>query len=105
MSYKVTGLRSWNINAEDFESTVRFYQDVLGAEEAMRHQVAGANVVRQAREHRFRPLRRQGRSPGWRLLRVCLRPLRQPYRALYRPSVSVCFRCALLHHRNLTYAA
>jgi hypothetical protein len=46
MSYKVTGLRSWNINTEAFESTVRFYQDVLGAEEAMRHQVAGANVVR-----------------------------------------------------------
>src|SRR6266568_6172160 len=46
MAYKVTGLRSWNINAEDFESTVRFYQDVLGAEEAIRHQVAGANVVR-----------------------------------------------------------
>ena len=46
MSYKVTGLRSWNINAEAFESTVRFYQDVLGAEEAMRHQVTGANVVR-----------------------------------------------------------
>ena len=46
MSYKVTGLRSWNINAEDFESTVRFYQNVLGAEEGMRHQVAGANVVR-----------------------------------------------------------
>ena len=46
MSYKVTGLRSWNINAEDFAGTVRFYQNVLGAEEAMRHQVAGANVVR-----------------------------------------------------------
>ena len=46
MSYKVTGLRSWNINAEDFASTVRFYQDILGAEEGMRHQVAGANVVR-----------------------------------------------------------
>jgi len=46
MSYKVTGLRSWNINAEDFASTVRFYQDVLGAEEGIRHQVAGANVVR-----------------------------------------------------------
>jgi predicted enzyme related to lactoylglutathione lyase len=42
----VTGLRSWNINAEDFESTVRFYQDVLGAEETMRHQIASANVAR-----------------------------------------------------------
>jgi hypothetical protein len=42
MSYKVTGLRSWNINAEDFESMVRFYRDILGAEETRRHQVAGA---------------------------------------------------------------
>ena len=46
MPYKVTGLRSWNINAEDFESMVRFYRDMLGSEESMRHQVAGANVVR-----------------------------------------------------------
>ena len=46
MPYKVTGLRSWNTNTEDLESTVRFYRDVLGAEETTRHQVAGANVVR-----------------------------------------------------------
>jgi predicted enzyme related to lactoylglutathione lyase len=46
MPYNVTGLRSWNINAEAFESMVGFYRDVLGAEESMRHQVAGANVVR-----------------------------------------------------------
>lgn len=46
MSYKVTGLRSWNINGEDFEATVRFYREVLGAEETTRHQVAGANVAR-----------------------------------------------------------
>ena len=46
MSYKVTGLRSWNTNTEDLESTVRFYRDVLGAQETVRHQVAGANVVR-----------------------------------------------------------
>ena len=46
MPYKMHGLRSWNINAEDFESAVRFYRDVLGAEETTRHQVAGANVVR-----------------------------------------------------------
>ena len=31
MPYKVNGVRSWNINAEDFESTARFYRDVLGA--------------------------------------------------------------------------
>lgn len=46
MPYKVSGLRSWNMNAESFESVVRFYRDVLGAEEMTRHQVAGANVVR-----------------------------------------------------------
>ena len=46
MPYKVSGLRSWNINAESFESVVRFYREVLGAEETTRHQVAGANVVR-----------------------------------------------------------
>ena len=46
MPYKVSGLRSWNINAESFESAARFYRDVLGAEETARHQVAGANVVR-----------------------------------------------------------
>jgi catechol 2,3-dioxygenase-like lactoylglutathione lyase family enzyme len=46
MPYHLTGLRSWNINAEDFEAMVRFYRDGLGAEESRRHQVAGANVVR-----------------------------------------------------------
>jgi catechol 2,3-dioxygenase-like lactoylglutathione lyase family enzyme len=46
MSYKVTGLRSWNINAEDFEAMVRFYRDILGAEETRHPQVAGANVER-----------------------------------------------------------
>ena len=46
MPYHLTGLRSWNIDAEDFEAMVRFYRDGLGAEETTRHQVAGANVVR-----------------------------------------------------------
>ncbi|MGH8055942.1 MAG: VOC family protein [Candidatus Entotheonellia bacterium] len=46
MSYKLTGLRSWNVNAEEFEAMVRFYRDGLGAAETTRHQVAGANVVR-----------------------------------------------------------
>ena len=32
MPYQVTGLRAWNINAEDFEAMVRFYRDVLGAD-------------------------------------------------------------------------
>lgn len=46
MPYTVNGLRSWNINAEDFEAAIRFYRDVLGAQETTRHQVAGADVVR-----------------------------------------------------------
>jgi predicted enzyme related to lactoylglutathione lyase len=46
MPYEVSGLRSWNMNAESFESVVSFYRDALGAEETTRHQVAGANVVR-----------------------------------------------------------
>jgi hypothetical protein len=46
MPYKVSGLRSWNINAEDFEAMVQFYRDILGAEETGRHQVAGAHVER-----------------------------------------------------------
>jgi len=46
MPYKVTGLRSWNINAEDFEAMVRFYREILGADETRRHQVAGADVER-----------------------------------------------------------
>lgn len=46
MSYKVSGLRSWNMNAESFESVIRFYRDALGAEETTRHQVGGAEVVR-----------------------------------------------------------
>ena len=45
MPYKVSGLRSWNMNAESFESVVRFYRDALGAEETTRHQVVGADVV------------------------------------------------------------
>ena len=43
---KVKGLRSWNLNPDDLEKTVQFYRDVLGAEEAQRHTVAGAAVAR-----------------------------------------------------------
>jgi len=46
MPYKVSGLRSWNMNADAFESVIRSYRDVLGAEETARHQVAGTDVVR-----------------------------------------------------------
>lgn len=43
---KAKGIRSWNLNAEKFDETVRFYRDVLGAEEAQRHNVAGVPVAR-----------------------------------------------------------
>jgi catechol 2,3-dioxygenase-like lactoylglutathione lyase family enzyme len=39
-------LRSWNLNATDLEETVRFYKDVLGAEETGRQTIAGAGVAR-----------------------------------------------------------
>ena len=43
---KVSGFSGHNINAVDFEATVKFYQDVLGAAVNVRHQVAGADVAR-----------------------------------------------------------
>ena len=42
----VKGFRSWNLNAEDLTETVRFYRDLLGAEESMSQTVGGAAVVR-----------------------------------------------------------
>ena len=44
--FEVTGIRSWNLNADDLEASVTFYQAVLGAEGSMRHSVAGADVAR-----------------------------------------------------------
>ena len=43
---KVKGIRSWNLNADNLEEMVRFYADVLGAEEGNRHSVGGAEVAR-----------------------------------------------------------
>ena len=43
---KATTLRSWNLNADNLEESVKFYRDLLGADERMRHQVAGVDVVR-----------------------------------------------------------
>ena len=43
---KVKGMRSWNLNTEDLEASVRFYADVLGAEERGRQSVGGADVAR-----------------------------------------------------------
>jgi predicted enzyme related to lactoylglutathione lyase len=43
---KAKSIRSWNLNAEKFDEMVRFYGEVLGAEESQRHQVAGVDVAR-----------------------------------------------------------
>ena len=43
---KVLRMRSWNMNADNLDEAVKFYQDVLGAEVQMTHTVAGANVSR-----------------------------------------------------------
>ena len=44
--FKISGIRSWNLNAEDLEATASFYRDVLGATESNRHAVQGATVAR-----------------------------------------------------------
>ena len=43
---KIKGMHSWNLNTEDLEASVRFYADVLGAEERGRHPIGGADVAR-----------------------------------------------------------
>ena len=43
---KVLRFRAWNLNAGDFQDTVKFYRDILGADEKMIHQVAGVDVSR-----------------------------------------------------------
>lgn len=44
--FKITGMRSWNLNAEDLAATVAFYRDGLGVQEAGRQNIGGADVVR-----------------------------------------------------------
>ena len=44
--FKILGMRSWNLNAEDLEAMVGFYRDKLGAQESGRQSIAGADVVR-----------------------------------------------------------
>lgn len=44
--FKLTGLRSWNFNAEGLEETVRFYRDALGVDQIQRQTVGGAEVAR-----------------------------------------------------------
>ena len=43
---KIKSMRSWNLNTEDLEASVRFYADVLGAEERGRQSIGGADVAR-----------------------------------------------------------
>jgi catechol 2,3-dioxygenase-like lactoylglutathione lyase family enzyme len=44
--FKAVSLRSWNLNTPDLEATVRFYRDVLGAEEGSRQTIGGGAVAR-----------------------------------------------------------
>jgi predicted enzyme related to lactoylglutathione lyase len=44
--FKIVGMRSWNLNADDLEEMVTFYRDKLGVQESGRQTIAGANVVR-----------------------------------------------------------
>ena len=44
--YRFIDMRSWNLHATDLEQTVRFYQDVLGAEEVQRQDLNGTAVAR-----------------------------------------------------------
>ena len=43
---KAKTVRSWNLNATNLEESVKFYRDLLGADEGNRHQVGGVDVVR-----------------------------------------------------------
>ena len=44
--FKIRGIRSWNLNAEDLDAMVAFYRDKIGAEETGRQTIGGASVVR-----------------------------------------------------------
>src|SRR6266581_3457155 len=43
--FKVKGVRSWGINADNFDETVKFYRDLLGAEEGPTRVVGSAPVT------------------------------------------------------------
>ena len=43
---KVTRMRSWNINADNLDEAVNFYQKALGANIDREHTVAGVKVAR-----------------------------------------------------------
>jgi catechol 2,3-dioxygenase-like lactoylglutathione lyase family enzyme len=43
--FRITGMRSWNLNADNLEEMVAFYRE-LGAEESNRQTIGGAAVAR-----------------------------------------------------------
>ena len=43
---KITRIRSWNLNADNLDETVSFYQKALGAKVERENTVAGARVTR-----------------------------------------------------------
>jgi predicted enzyme related to lactoylglutathione lyase len=43
---KVVRFRSWNLNADQFQDTVNFYRNILGADERTFNQVNGVDVSR-----------------------------------------------------------
>jgi predicted enzyme related to lactoylglutathione lyase len=44
--FRITGLRSWNLNADELDAMVGFYRDKLGIEESNRQTIGGHEVVR-----------------------------------------------------------
>ena len=42
---KTTSFRSWNLNATNVEETVRFFRELLGAEDGQSHPAGGVNVT------------------------------------------------------------
>ena len=43
---KAVTVRSWNLNADNLDESVKFYSDLLGAEVGQQHQVQGVDVAR-----------------------------------------------------------
>lgn len=43
--FEVKGIRSWNINAESADETVRFYRDLVGGREGRTATINGVNVA------------------------------------------------------------
>ncbi|MEA2641621.1 MAG: Glyoxalase/Bleomycin resistance protein/Dioxygenase superfamily [Chloroflexota bacterium] len=43
--FEVKGIRSWNVNAERLDETVRFYRDIVGGEEGRTATIGGVTVA------------------------------------------------------------